>query len=314
MGKIAFIFSGQGAQYVGMGKELYENIPVCREIFDKADEALGFSISKICFEGPEEELVKTENTQPAILTMSIAAVAALKEEGIFPDMTAGLSLGEYSALVCSGAFDFVDAVKLIKKRGRFMQEAVPAGVGAMAAIIGLKEEVLREVLAKSSHAGIVEAANFNCPGQIVIAGEVKAVETAVENAREAGAFKAIMLNVSGPFHTSMMEPAALKLEKELAGMPVKDLQIPVITNVSGEFVENASDIRGILKKQVMSSVLWEKTINTMLESGVDTFVEIGPGKALCGFVKKVNRKATALNIEDLDSLHKAIKKIKEVEQ
>jgi [acyl-carrier-protein] S-malonyltransferase len=314
MGKIAFIFSGQGAQYVGMGKELYENIPVCREIFDKADEALGFSISKICFEGPEEELVKTENTQPAILTMSIAAVAALKEEGIFPDMAAGLSLGEYSALVCSGAFDFVDAVKLIKKRGRFMQEAVPAGVGAMAAIIGLKEEVLREVLAKSAHAGIVEAANFNCPGQIVIAGEVKAVEAAVENAKEAGALKAIMLNVSGPFHTSMMEPAALKLEKELAEVPVKDMQIPVITNVTGEFVENASDIRGILKKQVMSSVLWEKTINTMLESGVDTFVEIGPGKALCGFVKKVNRKATALNVEDLDSLQKAIKKIKEVEQ
>jgi len=314
MGKIAFVFSGQGAQYVGMGKELYENIPVCREIFDKADEALGFSISKICFEGPEEELVKTENTQPAILTMSIAAVAALKEEGIFPDMTAGLSLGEYSALVCSGAFDFVDAVKLIKKRGRFMQEAVPAGVGAMAAIIGLKEEILREVLAKSYYAGIVEAANFNCPGQIVIAGEVKAVETAVENAREAGALKAIMLNVSGPFHTSMMEPAALKLEKELAEVPVKDMQIPVITNVTGEFIESESDIRGILKKQVMSSVLWEKTINTMLEAGVDTFVEIGPGKALCGFVKKVNRKATALNVEDLDSLQKAIKKIKEVEQ
>jgi [acyl-carrier-protein] S-malonyltransferase len=195
-----------------------------------------------------------------------------------------------------------------------MQEAVPAGVGAMAAIIGLKEEVLREVLAKSAHAGIVEAANFNCPGQIVIAGEVKAVEAAVENAREAGALKAIMLNVSGPFHTSMMEPAAVKLEKELAEVPVKDMQIPVITNVTGEFVENASDIKGILKKQVMSSVLWEKTINTMLESGVDTFVEIGPGKALCGFVKKVNRKATALNVEDLDSLQKAIKKIKEVEQ
>ncbi|HEY5575161.1 MAG TPA: ACP S-malonyltransferase [Clostridiaceae bacterium] len=314
MGKIAFVFSGQGAQYVGMGKELYENIPVCREIFDKADEALGFSISKICFEGPEEELVKTENTQPAILAMSIAAATALREEGIVPVMTAGLSLGEYSALVCSGAFDFVDAVKLIKKRGRFMQEAVPAGVGAMAAIIGLKEEVLREVLAKSAYAGIVEAANFNCPGQIVIAGEMKAVETAVENAREAGALKAIMLNVSGPFHTSMMEPAALKLEKELAEVPVKDMQIPVITNVTGEFIENASDIRGILKEQVMSSVLWEKTINTMLESGVDTFVEIGPGKALCSFVKKVNRKVTALNVEDLDSLQKAIKKIKEVEQ
>ena len=314
MGKIAFIFSGQGAQYVGMGKELYDSIPVCREVFDKADEALGFSISKICFEGPEEELGKTENTQPAILTMSIAAMKALEEEGIFPDYTAGLSLGEYSALVCSGAFDFEDAVKLIKKRGKFMQEAVPAGAGAMAAIIGLKEEVLRDVLAKSAHAGLVEAANFNCPGQIVIAGETKAVETAIENAREAGALKAIMLNVSGPFHTSMMEPAAVKLEKELAAMTIKDMKIPVITNVTGEFVEDASLIKATLRKQVMSSVLWEKTINTMLEAGVDTFVEIGPGKALCGFVKKVNRKITAINVENLDSLQKAINKIKEVEQ
>lgn len=314
MGKIAFIFSGQGAQYVGMGKELYDNIPVCREVFDKADEALGFSISNVCFEGPEEELVKTENTQPAILTMSIAAMKALEEQGIFPDYAAGLSLGEYSALVCSGAFDFVDAVKLIKKRGKFMAEAVPAGVGAMAAIIGLKEDILREVLAKSAHAGIVEAANFNCPGQIVIAGEAKAVETAVENAKEAGALKAVMLNVSGPFHTSMMEPAALKLEKELEAVTVGEMKVPVATNVTGEFVKAASDIKGILKKQVMSSVLWEKTINTMLEAGVDTFVEIGPGKALCGFVKKVNRKVTALNVEDLDSLQKAINKIKEVEQ
>jgi [acyl-carrier-protein] S-malonyltransferase len=314
MGKIAFIFSGQGAQYVGMGKELYDNITVCKEVFDKADEALGFSISRICFEGPEEELGKTENTQPAILTMSIAAMKALEEQGIFPDCTAGLSLGEYSALVCSGAFDFVDAVKLIKKRGKFMQEAVPAGVGAMAAIIGLKEDAIREVLAKSAHAGIVEAANFNCPGQIVIAGEAKAVETAVENAKDAGALKAVMLNVSGPFHTSMMEPAALKLEKELAEVEVKDMKVPVLTNVTGDFVKDASEIRGTLKKQVMSSVLWEKAINTMLEAGVDTFVEIGPGKALCGFVKKVNRKVTALNVEDLDSLQKAINKIKEVEQ
>jgi [acyl-carrier-protein] S-malonyltransferase len=314
MGKIAFIFSGQGAQYVGMGKELYDNIPVCREVFDKADEALGFSISNVCFEGPEEELVKTENTQPAILTMSIAAMKALEEQGIFPDYAAGLSLGEYSALVCSGAFDFVDAVKLIKKRGKFMAEAVPAGVGAMAAIIGLKEDALREVLAKSAHAGIVEAANFNCPGQIVIAGEAKAVETAVENAKDAGALKAVMLNVSGPFHTSMMEPAAVKLEKELEAVTVGEMKVPVATNVTGEFVKAASDIKGILKKQVMSSVLWEKTINTMLEAGVDTFIEIGPGKALCGFVKKVNRKVTALNVEDLDSLQKAINKIKEVEQ
>lgn len=313
MGKIAFIFSGQGAQYVGMGKELYENIQVCREVYDKADEALGFSVSKLCFEGPEEDLNRTENTQPAILTMSIAAMKALEEKGIIPHVTAGLSLGEYSALVCSGVFDFTDAVKLIKKRGRFMQEAVPVGVGAMAAIIGMQEEALREVLEESSFAGIVQAANLNCPGQIVIAGEAKAVETAVEKAKAAGALKAVMLNVSGPFHTSMMEPAAINLEKELESVPVNDIRIPVITNVTGEFVEDASKIRGILKQQVMSPVHWEKTINTMIDFGVDTFVEIGPGKTLCGFVKKINRKLTTLNVEDLDSLNKAILKIKDGE-
>lgn len=313
MGKIAFIFSGQGAQYVGMGKELYENIQVCREVYDKADEALGFSVSKLCFEGPEEDLNRTENTQPAILTMSIAAMKALEDKGIIPHVTAGLSLGEYSALVCSGVFDFTDAVKLIKKRGRFMQEAVPVGVGAMAAIIGMQEEALREVLEESSFAGIVQAANLNCPGQIVIAGEAKAVETAVEKAKAAGALKAVMLNVSGPFHTSMMEPAAINLEKELESVPVNDIRIPVITNVTGEFVEDASKIRSILKQQVMSPVHWEKTINTMIDFGVDTFVEIGPGKTLCGFVKKINRKLTTLNVEDLDSLNKAILKIKDGE-
>jgi len=313
MGKIAFLFSGQGAQYVGMGKELYENIQVCREVYDKADAALGFSVSKLCFEGPEEDLNRTENTQPAILTMSIAAMKALEEKGIIPDVTAGLSLGEYSALVCSGVFDFPDAVKLIKKRGRFMQEAVPLGVGAMAAIIGMQEEALRDVLEESSFAGIVQAANLNCPGQIVIAGEAKAVETAVEKAKAAGALKAVMLNVSGPFHTTMMEPAALNLEKELESVPVNDIRIPVITNVTGGFVENASEIRGILKKQVMSPVHWEKTINTMIDFGVDTFVEIGPGKTLCGFVKKINRKLTTLNVEDLDSLNKVILKIKDGE-
>jgi len=309
MGKIAFIFSGQGAQYAGMGKELYENLSVCRDIYDKADEALGFKISKICFEGPGEELNITENTQPAILTTSIAAMKALEEKGIKPDITAGLSLGEYSALVCSGAFEFGDAVKLVKKRGRFMQEAVPPGIGGMAAIIGLKPELLDEVILKSSSFGIVEAANFNCPGQIVIAGEIEAVRIACEKAKEAGALKAVMLNVSGPFHTSMLKPAALKLEQELKELDVKPMNIPVITNVTGEFIKDSADIKNILKKQVMSSVQWEKTINNMLDFGVDTFIEIGPGKTLCGFVKKVNRKVTALNVEDLESLNKVLEKI-----
>lgn len=273
MGKIAFIFSGQGAQYAGMGKELYENLSVCREVYDKADEALGFKISKICFFGPEEELNITENTQPAILTTSIAAMKALEEKGIRPDVAAGLSLGEYSALVCSGAFEFIDAVKLVRKRGRFMQEAVPKGLGGMAAIIGLKPELLNEVITKSSSFGIVEGANFNCPGQMVIAGEIEAVKAACEIAKEAGALKAIMLNVSGPFHTSMLEPAAIKLEQELKGMDIKKTNIPVLTNVTGNFIGDTQDIKGILKKQVMSSVQWEKTVNNMLDFGVIDIVK-----------------------------------------
>ncbi len=309
MGKIAFIFSGQGAQYPGMGRELYENIPVSKEIFDKADEALGFKISSLCFEGPEDELNITENTQPAILTTSIAAMKALEEKGVKPHYTAGLSLGEYSALVCSGVFNFEEAVKLVKKRGRFMQEAVPAGVGGMAAIIGLKPEILEEVLKSTSELGIIEGANFNCPGQIVIAGEIEAVKAACEKAKEAGALKAVMLNVSGPFHTSMLKPAAEKLEQELKKIKLNSMNIPVITNVTGEFIKDAGDIKAVLKKQVMSPVQWEKTINTMLENGVDTFIELGPGKTLCGFVKKINRKITTLNVEDLESLNKAVEKI-----
>ncbi|MBW9173295.1 ACP S-malonyltransferase [Clostridium estertheticum] len=310
MSKIAFIFPGQGAQYIGMGKELFENIEECKSIFNIADKELNFELSKLCFEGEIEELNITENTQPAILTVSIAALMALQKHGIKCDVTAGLSLGEYSALVCSGAMDFKDAVKLVKKRGRFMQEAVPVGIGTMAAIIGLETSLVEEACNEAKASGIVEIANLNCPGQIVIAGEIEAVELACEKAKEKGAKRAIVLSVSAPFHSSMLKPAAEKLEIELKNIRFNDMTIPLMTNVNGDYVKNKDDIKDNLKLQVMSSVLWETTIKRMIKDGVDTFVEIGPGKVLSGFVKKIDRKLTIVNIEDMDSLNKAVELLK----
>jgi [acyl-carrier-protein] S-malonyltransferase len=305
MSKIAFIFAGQGAQYVGMGIELADNITVCREVFEEADKALGFEISKVCFEGAKEELDKTENTQPAILTTSIAAFKALEERGIKPDVVAGLSLGEYSALVCSGVLNFSDAVKLVKKRGKFMQEAVPVGVGTMAAILGLGAEDVKAACAQASECGIAEPANFNCPGQIVIGGEIEAVKLASDKVKERGG-KVIPLSVSAPFHTSMLEPAAIKLEEELKNVELGVIKVPVVTNVTGDYVKDSVEIKQLLKKQVMSSVLWENSVKKMIEDGVDTFVELGPGKVLSGFVKKIDRKVKVVNVEDLKSLEKAL--------
>ncbi|APC42460.1 ACP S-malonyltransferase [Clostridium estertheticum] len=310
MSKIAFIFPGQGAQYIGMGKELFENIEECKNIFNIADKELNFELSKLCFEGEIDELNITENTQPAILTVSIAALMALQKHGIKCDVTAGLSLGEYSALVCSGAMDFKDAVKLVKKRGRFMQEAVPVGIGTMAAVIGLETSLVEESCNEAKASGIVEIANLNCPGQIVIAGEIAAVELACEKAKEKGAKRAIVLSVSAPFHSSMLKPAAEKLEIELKNISFNDIIIPLMTNVNGDYVKNKDDIKDNLKLQVMSSVLWETIIKRMIKDGVDTFVEIGPGKVLSGFVKKIDRKLTIVNIEDMDSLNKAVELLK----
>lgn len=306
MGKIAFLFPGQGAQYVGMGLEFYNNFQCSKEVFDKADEVLNFSISHMCHQGPKEELDLTENTQPAILAASIAALKALETKGVKADIVAGLSLGEYSALVCNGALSFEEAVTLVKKRGRFMQEAVPHGVGTMAAILGLGSEKINEVCSIASEKGIVEPANFNCPGQIVIAGEVAAVEYAMEVAKEKGALKAIRLSVSGPFHTSMLKEAALNLEKELENIEVKDMSIPIITNVTGEFIQGKEDVKKTLTKQVMSSVKWEQSILKMIEEGVDTFIEIGPGKTLSTFARKINRKLKVSNVEDMNSLNKTL--------
>ena len=310
MSKIAFIFPGQGAQYIGMGKELFENIEECRNIFNIADSELGFELSKLCFEGTEDELNITENTQPAILATSIAALMALSQQGIKCDVTAGLSLGEYSALVCSGAMDFKDAIKLVKKRGRFMQEAVPVGIGTMAAIIGLTTDYVEEACSEARTSGIVEIANLNCPGQIVIAGEIAAVELACERAVEKGAKKAMILSVSAPFHTSMLKPAAEKLEVELQNIKLEEFTIPVMTNVTGDYIKSVDGIKPNLKLQVMSSVLWETIIRNMIKDGVDTFVEIGPGKVLSGFIKKIDRKLKVVNVEDMASLDKAVASLK----
>lgn len=306
--KTAFLFSGQGAQYVGMGKELQEQYVCAKEIFQRADDALGFSLSDICFK-QEEKLNQTEFTQPAILTMSIAALSCLTEKGIKPDYVAGLSLGEYSAYTASGVFSFEDAVKLVQKRGRFMTDAVPEGKGSMYAIIGMEREQVENICKEYSQYGFVTPANYNAPGQIVIAGEAEITAKAAKAAKEKGAKIVSKLNVSGPFHTSLLKPASDKLAKELEQLQLHTMNIPVITNVTGQKVESNEDIIPLLIKQVMSPVKWEETILTLSQNDVDTFIEIGPGKTLSGFVKRTIKGATILNVENLKTLEKTIEKL-----
>ena len=309
MSKLAFLFPGQASQYSGMGRDLAENFPESRAVFDDADSALGFPISKVCFEGTEDELKLTENTQPAILTVSIAAFRALEKRGIIPDFAAGHSLGEYSALVAAGALDFSTAVKLVRGRGRYMQEAVPPGEGAMAAILGLSPSDVAEVCRKAAQGEIVSSANLNSPEQTVISGAASAVKRAVEIASQSGAKRAVILPVSAPFHCALMAPAQKRLEPDLRAAHFSNLRFPVVNNVDGETVSSGDEAREALIRQVTQPVRWLDSVHDMIESGVTIFVEVGPGKVLLGLLRQIDRSVRGLNVEDAASLQAALDKI-----
>jgi [acyl-carrier-protein] S-malonyltransferase len=309
MGKVAFVFPGQASQYPGMGKELAEKYPAARAVFEEADQALGFSISQICFAGTEEDLKLTANTQPAILTCSVAVYRVLAEKGLTPDFVAGHSLGEYSALVAAGALKFADAVKLVRKRGKYMQDAVPAGVGAMAAIMGLSPAVVADACKRAAEGEICSAANLNSPEQTVISGHAGAVKRAVEAASQLGAKRAVILPVSAPFHSALMIEAQEKLKKDLLETEMSSLRVPLVTNVDADTIETADEARDALVRQVSMPVRWEESVRLMIDEGVNTFVEVGPGRVLTGLLRQIERSVAALNVEDEKSLALTMEKI-----
>lgn len=303
MGKIAFVFPGQGAQSVGMAKDVYESVPSSRKVIDQADKILGFSLSSMMFEGPEQELKQTYNTQPALLTACVAYLEALREKGISPDFVAGHSLGEYSALVAAGVMTLEEAVAVVRARGEFMEQAVPGGQGAMAAVLGADREALSGLCAGIAAEGKpVELANINCPGQIVISGTAEGVAAASERVKEAGGKRAIPLEVSGPFHSSLMREAAQRLEGKLKEVKLAEPSVPVVANVTARPASDSGQIRSLLVEQVYSPVLWQDSVEWMIGAGVDVFVEIGPGSVLTGLIKKIDKNVKLVNINSLDSI------------
>ena len=300
MGKTAFMFPGQGAQYVGMGKDFYEQIPVCREMFELASKASGLDVPALCFE-ENEQINITEYTQIAMLAAEVAMLKAIEEKGLKPDVTGGLSLGEYGALAASGVMSPEDVFKVVRKRGIYMQEAVPQG-GAMVAVLGLDTAVIEKICEETE--GCVSIANYNCPGQIVITGEEGSVQAAVEKLTAAGAKRCVTLKVSGPFHSSLLVGAGEKLGTELENVEIHDIQIPYIANVTADYVTDKNDVKPLLVKQVSSSVKWQQTVERMIADGVDTFVEIGPGKTLSGFMRKINKEMKVINVEKVEDLEK----------
>jgi [acyl-carrier-protein] S-malonyltransferase len=300
---IAYIFPGQGSQSPGMGKELADKFPVTRQIFEEADDALGFALSTLCFNGPAEELQLTENTQPAILATSVAVLRAIESEGFpKPDFVAGHSLGEYSALVAAGSLSLTDAVKTVRGRGRYMQEAVPVGTGAMAAILGSDVETVNAACGEAAQGQVCSAANINSPGQIVIAGDAAAIDRAIEILKARGAKRAVKLNVSAPFHCALMQPAQDRLSADLKQSQFNDLQTPLVTNVDAKPIKTGAEARDSLVRQVSQPVRWLQSVEFLSSHGVQTFIEIGPGKVLSGLVRQINRELRCLNVEDDSSL------------